>query len=252
MAFVTVHPAAGDCPASLDAETVAELSSTETFRTRVMGLGPPQNLYRKALASPGEVFVWRDGKLGQAVVVAPVALEAFWKAVNDDDHHDEGDYIPLRESQVIQGEAARDGRKTFQYFKRSGIGRWWVNRLEMNADLYRSSGGRLWELSWQDVLEEYPAEEPPVEIDDKVPKVKKTLGAWVLVSLAEDCVLVEYSTGGDPGGFLGAFQFLVATRAVKTTLRGMLQIASEHVSDNHPAVRFVRPDGSVLGEDPGV
>jgi hypothetical protein len=216
-----------------------------------MALEPPTWLYRQALAAPGVVALERNGKLGQAVVVALLGIETVWKALNDDDHHDEGGYFPLRESQVIAGQPADGGRSTFQYFKRAGLGRWWVNRLEMNAELYAASGGRLWELSWQDVLAEYPGEEPPVEIDDSVPKIGHGHGAWLLAPLGEGCTLVEYATRGEPGGLIGAVQWLAATRTLRQTVEGMLDLAREHITEPHAAPTFVRPDGSRIDAPPG-
>jgi hypothetical protein len=240
-----------DCPPGAAPERLDGLPLGDAFRTRVMEVDPPTELYRKAMARPGEIFIERDGKQGLAVLVAPVAIEPFWRALNDDEHHDEGGHIPLRTSVVIEGEPASSGRRTFQYFKRAGIGRWWVNRLEMNADLYRATGGRIWELSWHDVMDEYPGEEPPVAIDDEVARLVYTLGAWMLVPLAEECLLVEYATRGDPGGLLGSLQFLVATRAVRNMLEGMLEMSRGHASASHDGVRFVRPDGTALEDEPG-
>lgn len=249
--LLSVSVASADCPPPLSSELLASLPLGDSFRSETMGLVPPVELYRKALAKPDTVIVERDGKLGQAVAVGTVPIEAIWKALNDDDHHDEGGYIPVRESQVISGDAGGSGRKTFQYFKKAGLGRWWVNRLEMNAELYRTTRGRLWELSWQDVLEEYPGEEPPVDIDGSVPKLRTSLGAWLLVPLGGECTLIEYAARGEPGGVIGAFQFLAANRTIRSTVEGMLQIARSHLDEPHAATTFVRPDGSPLDENPG-
>jgi hypothetical protein len=63
-------------------------------------------------------------------------------------------------------------------------------------------------------------------------------------------VLVEYVTRGQPGGLLGAMQFVVATRALLNTMEGMLETARGHAVEPHDGVRFVRPDGSPLEGDP--
>lgn len=237
---------AADCPPAGALEELASLPLAEGFRTLAMELEPPTGLYREAVAAPGRVAVDRDGKLGQAVVLANMPLEAIWRALNDDDHHAEVGSIPVRVSRVIAGQPGGGGRTTFQYFKKAGVGRWWVNRLEMNGELFRRSGRRLWELSWHDVLEEYPGDEPPVAIDHDVRKLEHSLGAWLLVRLGEKCTLVEYTTRGEPGGVIGALQFLVATRTLRDNVEGMLEMARGHFDEPHDAIRFVRPDGSPL------
>ncbi len=247
VALLVYAPAAADCRSAETPQMAAGLPLDEAFRTRTMGLDAPTELFGKAIAQPGKVFAKRDGNQGQAVLVAPVSAEAFWMAINDDDHHDdESGYIPLRLSRVIEGERGASGRRTFQYFKKAGLGRWWVNELTMNADLYHATDGRMWELSWKDVLADYPADSPPVTVDEDVQPLVQGLGAWVLYPLGEECVLVEYATEGEPGGLLGTFQFLVATRAVRTTLTGMLAMARDHLAEDHSEVRFVRPDGRAV------
>ena len=251
-ALLPVSPAvaaSGQCRGPTTPQMGAALPLEQAYRTRTMGLEAPSDLFRSALRQPGKVFVRRDGKRGQAVLAAPVPVEDFWRAINDDAHHDdESGYIPLRLSRVIEGPPASSGRRTFQYFKKAGLGRWWVNELTMSPDLFRASDGLMWELTWTDVMVDYPGESPPIDIDDDVRPLHSGLGAWVLYPLGEDCVLVEYATEGDPGGLLGAFQFVVATRAVRKTLTGMLEMAQSHMVEDHGAVRFVRPDGESIDD----
>ena len=240
-----------DCPPAGTSALLASLPLDSTSRTDVIGLAAPRELYRQALATPDLGFVERDGNQSQGAMLATVPIEAFWMALNDEDHHDEGGYLPLRESQVIAGEPGDGGRRTFQYFKKAGLGRWWVNRMDMNADLYAATDGRLWELVWEDVLEEYAGDEPPVEIDGSVPKVKGSVGAWLLVRLGEACTLIEYAAEGELGGVVGAFQWLAANRTLRSTMQGMLEMARNHLGEPHPAITFVRPDGSPLDDSPG-
>ena len=181
-------------------------------------------------------------------MLATVSIEAFWMALNDENHHDEGGYLPLRDSQVISGHPGEGGRQTFQYFKKAGLGRWWVNRMEMNAELYAATDGRLWELVWEDVMEQYPGDQPPVEIDGSVPKVRSSVGCWLLMRVGEGCTLVEYAADGDPGGVVGALQWLAASRTLRSTMEGMMQIARVHLDEPHAAIRFVRPDGTPLAK----
>ena len=99
-------------------------------------------------------------------------------------------------------------------------------------------------------LEEYPGEEPPVAIEDSVPKIVGSRGAWLLARLGDGCTLVEYVTRGEPGGVIGALQFLAASRTLRDTVEGMVEMTRDHLEEPHPTVRFVRPDGTPLDEDP--
>ena len=124
-----------DCPALPEINSrLAALPLNEASRTRRFALPVPESLYAKAISKPGTPYPSRDGKLVQGVMLSPLPIESWWKAINDDDHHDEKGYLPLRHSEVIKGIPGRGGRETFQYYSSFGIGRWWVNRLEMNED----------------------------------------------------------------------------------------------------------------------
>jgi len=249
--LATPEPARGDCPSLEVDDLVSELPLETAFRSRVMGLDLPLELYAKALSTPDKPAMRRQGNLSQAVMLVGGPVDALWRALNDDDHHDEGDYLPLLDSRVIEGEAAAPGRRTFQYFKKAGIGRWWVNQLDFSSNLYRATDGRFWELSWQDVPDGWVDDEPPVEIDSDVPRLPDTFGAWLLVPLAADCTFVEYTTDGEPGGVVGALQFLVAKRSLRATMEGMAEMAREHMAEPHPETPFLRPDGSSLVVDEG-
>lgn len=238
--------AAAECPDSAAAALIDSLPLTAAARTRLLELPVPENLYRRALARPGLVAVERHGTLGQAVVVVGLPVERLWMAVNDDTHHAEGDYLPLEASRLVSGRAAHSGREVAQSFERFGIGRWWVNRLDMSRELYRRSDGALWELTWHDVLSEYPGDDPPVDLGASLTRIDSSEGAWLLERLTSSCTAVEYVARAEPGGFVGAFQWLAATRTLRSTVAGMVELARHHLDVIHPEVRFVRPDGTPL------
>lgn len=183
-------------------------------------------------------------------MLVELPVESLWKAINDDHHHAQGGYLPLRASEVVKGERGRSGREVFQYYVKAGFGRWWVNRLEMNDELYRSSNGTLWELRWHDVLEDYDDGGPPVEMSTAVRSIEEAHGAWLLTNLGGSCTLIEYVADGEPGGFVGAVQWLALTRTMRHTMRGIVDIATEHLAEPHSIDAFVRPDGAAL-EAPG-
>jgi hypothetical protein len=206
----------------------------------------PESLYAKAIARPGTPIPSRDGKIIRGTILLPVPVERWWKVVNDDDHHDEGGYLPLLLSEVITGTPGGSGRETFQYYKSFGIGRWWVNRLVANEPLYETSGGALWELHWRDAMQAYPGDIPPVVLDSQVPPIDEDWGAWLLISLGESCTLVEYVASGEPGGIVGMLQWMALTRTLKTTFRGMVEMVQEHLDEPHPKTVFHRPDGTPI------
>ena len=236
-----------DCPPA--PEVVARLDAlplTQASRTARFGLPVPRDLFAEAIARPGTPIPSRDGKIIQGVMLVAVPIEIWWQVVNDDDHHAEDGYLPLRHSEVIAGIPGRSGRTTFQYYKSWGLGRWWVNRLQANESLYRASEGALWELHWRDVMADYPGELPPVEIDSNVPPIEEDWGAWLLVSLGESCTLVEYVASGEPGGLVGVLQWMALTRTLKTTFRGMVAMVEEHLAAPHARPVFHRPDGTPI------
>jgi len=234
------------CPPPEIAARLADLPLAEASRTQRFGLPVPESLLSEAISSPGRPIPSRDGKIIQGAMLVPVPIERWWQVINDDDHHDEGGYLPLLRSEVINGAPGRSGRETFQYYKTWGLGRWWVNRLEVNESLYRLSDGALWELRWEDAMADYPGDEPPLEIGSDVSPIEQAWGAWLLVSLGERCTLIEYVAGGEPGGIVGALQWMAMTRMLKMTFRGMVDMVREHLPEPHPKLVFHRPDGTPI------
>jgi hypothetical protein len=216
-------------------------------RTARFSVEPPTELYAKAAAEPGQAATERHGMQAAGVMVAEVPIETLWMAINDEDHHAEGDYLPVRYSQVIGGTNRGQSRLLFQYFRKLGVGRWWVDQMDMDGELFRRSNAKLWELRWQDDMDSYEGSPPPeVSIDPKVRPIRETRGAWLLVSVTDDCTMIEYFIDSDPGGLLSKAQLLMARSVVRETLEGMTRLAIEHIDKSHEVSEFVLPDGSSL------
>lgn len=216
-------------------------------RTARFSVEPPAELYAKAAAEQGKAVTERNGMQAAGVMVAEVPVETLWMAINDEDHHADGDYLPVRYSQVIGGANRGQSRLLFQYFRKLGVGRWWVDQMDMDGELYRRSDAKLWELRWQDDMDSYEGSPPPeVSIDPKVRPIRETRGAWLLVPVSDDCTMIEYFIDSDPGGLLSTAQLLMARSVVRDTLEGMTRLAIEHIDKSHEASEFVLPDGRSL------
>ena len=247
-----VVAAQADCPppssilASLD-----KLDLSAAARTREFDQPPPTSLYRKAAAEPGEVFVKTDGKLGQAVSIVDQPIEWLWMAVNDEDHYAQDGFLPVLYSEVIEGSSRGQQRVLFQFFKRAGVGRWWIDQVEMSEELFLQSAAMLWELRWWDLMETRTEESLPANLSQRLKDlglspIHASRGAWLMVPIDAECTLIEYTTYSDPGGFLSLAQWLGADRVIRDTLEGVQRLALDHIHEPHPEARFVRPDGSLL------
>jgi len=226
---------------------LVEVHPERGSRTTRFETAPPEALYGKAAGEIERSFVSRQGKTVQAVRVTEHSIETMWEALNDEPHHALDGYVPVRHSEVIEGTPRGTSRLLFQYFKKAGIGRWWVSRVEMNADLYRSSEGALWELYWKDVLDTVDPTRPPLDsVSSDMAPLKRSHGAWLLIPLAPSCTLVEYYNYTEPGGFVSLGQALLAKSSVRDTLDGIVRLADEHLPEPDPDAVFVRPDGSPL------
>lgn len=137
--------------ASLD-----KLGLAAAARTQEFDLQPPRSLYEKAIDKPGKVIVKNDGKLGQAVLLTDLPIEALWMAVNDEDHYAQDGYLPVLHSEVVEGTPRGQERVLFQFFKRAGVGRWWIDQVEMSEELFLETDAMLWELRWWDLMETRP------------------------------------------------------------------------------------------------
>ena len=239
----------GECPSKQQIlARVSEVGPERGSRTARFGAAPPTALYEKAAGAIGRSFVTREGKTVQGVLVTPRSIETMWKALNDEPHHAlDGKYVPVRRSEVIDGTPRGTSRVLFQYFKKAGIGRWWVSRVEMNPELFRDSQGAIWELRWNEILDTVDPTQPPLdEVSRDIPPLEDSYGAWFLVPLGGSCTLVEYYNHTEPGGFVSLAQALLAKSSVRDTLDGLVRLADEHLPEPHPGAVFVRPDGSVL------
>lgn len=237
------------CPSKDD--ILAQLKAIhpeKASRTVVFHFQPPTELYEKAAANPGQAFAAKDGKTVWGVIVADQSVEAIWKSLNDEPHHAiDGDYIPVRHSEIIGGTPRGKSRVLFQYFKKVGIGRWWVTRVEMNEQLYHDSEGKIWELTWTDVEDDVDPSQPPMNmVSDDIPKLEASYGAWMAVPVGEGCTLLEYFNHTEPGGFVSFAQNLLAKKSVRDTLYGTVRLAAEHIPEPHPDSVFIRPDGTRL------
>lgn len=242
---------AGDdgCPAKeVVLERLQSVHPERGSRTAVFQSPPPNDLYEKAAAKPGQAFAAKDGKTVWGVMVTNHPVEAIWKAVNDEPHHAiEGEYLPVRHSEIIEGTPRGDSRVLFQYFKKAGVGRWWVSRVQMNELLYGDSQGKIWELTWKDMQDEIDATKPPMNsVSEDMLALEASYGAWFVVPIGEHCTLLEYFNHTEPGGFVSFAQGLLAKKSVRDTLDGVIRLADEHLPAPHPDSVFIRPDGSLL------
>lgn len=250
--MLSTAPGFGEClPPEVVDTRLRELNLSSAYRTEELGLEPPWSLYRKAAKSPGKVSIDRDGDLGQAVLLSETPIEPLWMAVNDEDHYSEGGYLPVQHSQVVGGTSRGQQRLLFQYFKRAGVGRWWIDEVVMNQDLFAASEGMLWELRWWDLMKTHAESGLPAEFSDLgLGPIDESRGAWLLIPLGESCTLIEYVTISDPGGILGVAQVLGSGLVIRETLEGVERLAREHIPEPHPEARFIRPDGSPIGLEP--
>jgi hypothetical protein len=244
--------ARGDCPsADTILATLDGLDLTAAARTRAFQLPLPRSLYERAAAQPGKVEVQRNGKLGQGVLVAGQPIETLWMALNDEDHYAGDGYLPVQHSEVIGGTPRGTDRVLFQYFKKAGVGRWWIDQVAMSNELFAESGSMLWELRWWDLMATQTEETLPPELarsllDLGLSPIRESRGAWLMVPVAADCTLIEYVTFSDPGGVLSLAQWLGSSRVIRDTLQGIEKLAREHLSEAHSGTSFVQPDGTPI------
>lgn len=244
-ALVAVSPARAACPPRAELlKAVSELPLGDATRLSVHDARPPEGLYREAAAEPGSVAVAREGKRGFAVAFVPLPVERLWKAVNDEPHHG-GALVDT--SEVIGGTPRGAERLLLQSMERLGVGRWWVDRVRMNRTLYEATGGRLWELVWEDAFDRVSTDEPAVaRLEARLRRVEWTRGAWLLAPVGEGCTLIDYFVWTDPGGLASTFQFVGASTEIRRAVEGLVRLAREHVAEPHEGIRFLRPDGRAL------
>lgn len=241
--------AAAECPSAQELlERVRKADLRLGARSARYATPPPLSLYEKAARKPDRPYANHKGSRGFAVMAAPLSVERLWMALNDEAHHAlDGDYLPVKYSEVIGGTPRGASRLLFQYFHRMGFGRWWVSRVSMNRELYERSGGAFWELFWEDGMDEVDPEQPPMSrVSGKMAPMRGSKGAWLLVPIAPNCTLVEHFNWAEPGGMARALRPFVLDQALRDTVGGLVRMATEHFSAPHPEASFVRPDGTAL------
>lgn len=251
MSLLTLSAATADegCPAPDEIQSrLGKLGLDRAARTVRFSNPLPVDLYGKASRKVGELQVDRDGGKGTGVIVVALPVEVLWRAINDEDAQDEGGYMPLKRSEVIEGTPRGVSRRVFQAGERMGLGRWWVTRTVMSRELFEASGGAMWEVVWTD--DRAGLAQPPVDDPPDLSPVKQTRGAWLLVPLAEECTLVEHFNWSEPGGFVGMMQGLVLGRALRESIEGLVKLAGAKYRMAPAGPPFVRPDGSPLVPSP--
>ncbi|NIM61069.1 MAG: hypothetical protein GTN89_09780 [Acidobacteria bacterium] len=242
-------PAAAECPPPEQIHArLAGIDMTRAARTALFNQHVPSKLHEKAINKPGKPFAEREGQRVTGVILAPISAEEIWRAINDEEHHAEG-YLPVNFSTVIEGRPRGADRVLFQFYKRAGLGRWWASRVFINKDIHEATEGKIWELYWRSWMDRVDRKKPPAS-EVKVRPIETSEGAWMLVPLTESCTLVEQYSLSDPGGALGIFQALVATGAIRDTMSGIVEMATEHRCDPAQAVSFIGPDGKPLDPEP--
>ncbi|MBW1879644.1 MAG: hypothetical protein JRJ84_14880 [Deltaproteobacteria bacterium] len=166
---------------------------------------------------------------GWGVAVYDLPIEAVWWAVNSEDVHE--DWLRVEVSQVVDGEAYRDGRAVFQYLPLPVVkDRWWVVRVQNNEDIRRASGGRMFEKVMEDATD--PALIAGTPLAQRVERgraVAWTRGSWLLIGLADGRTVAEYFVWSDPGGMIPARPASRFARgAIRDTLDAMGSLARSY------------------------
>jgi hypothetical protein len=247
IALLAAAVVSAECP---DVETMrarlAEVDLTRAARTQRFEQPVPAELHGEAIAAVSKPFAVRDGGRVTGVMVAPVAAAAIWRAINDEEHHAEG-FLPVNYSEVVEGRPRGKDRVLFQYYARAGIGRWWASRVFINDKVHEATGGKVWELHWSDWMDEVDRTLPTIaKVNADIRPIVASEGAWLLVPLGESCTLIEEYSSSDPGGALGAIQALVAAGAIRDTLTGIVEMATDHRCEPPAASGFHGPDGKLL------
>jgi hypothetical protein len=229
------------CP--LPEKIAAALSEFDLRGT--VGAEVPSELFDQAAREPGRPAVARRGKHGFGVLVAALPVERLWMGIADEEHH--ALELPVLHSEVIGGTPRGTTRTLFQYVKRWGVGRWWATEVTVDAGIFDSSGGRLWQLRWRDVMDTVDRSRPPVStVAAEIEPIRATRGGWLLIPLGESCTVVAYSNLSEPGGAVGATQWIFVPRTLRATLLGVTRLAGEHLEQPHDGPAFLRPDGTPI------
>ena len=128
-------PVRAQCPPGESlAKHLAQLPLEQASRTTAFSVPAPRPLYAKAIQKVGSVETRREGNKGLAVAVVALPIEVLWRAINDEAHHAQGDYLLVQRSEVIGGTPRGERRRVFQAGSKMGIGRFWVTDTRMSGD----------------------------------------------------------------------------------------------------------------------
>jgi len=209
----------------------------------------PASAYQKAAeGSPvSGVLMTEEEKAGKGwgVMVYDLPIEAVWMAVNDEPTM--ARWLPVSISTVIEGVPGANGHVLFEYMPLPIFtDRWWIVEVFHNTELYRASGGKVWEQAWFDATDpDRLTGTPMAEYRDRGMPVAWSLGSWMLVRLSDDRTLGEFFTWTDPGGRLPAGPASrFAGGAIKDTLRAVDALAKER--EHTDRTGWVRPDQEPL------
>lgn len=182
-----------------------------------------------------------DAGIGWGVVVYDQPIDRVWAAINNNAQM--ADVTPVSHSLVVQGEPCHSGRRAFEYLPISLFtDRWWIVELSHNAELFRASSERMWEMVWND-HNETPLTAEVAQVASGGMPVQWARGGWLLVDLGDGRTLAEYHTWTHPGGSLPVrMASSLAGSAVKKTIQAMGELAASMRS----TTGFVKPDQSPL------
>lgn len=182
---------------------------------------------------------------GYGLTVVDLPVEKLWSAIIDADLHENA--MPLKDSRKLQGKRCAHNHLIFQYIDLPVISdRWWITRIRYNGPLYTSSGGKVWELGFEDVHKDQAMLDglDPALKGDGIP-IAWTKGSWTMISLSPTRTFVQYYVWSDPGGSIPAGPASkFSAGAVEDTLKGVEALARAGKSTCGGAA--VRPDGSPL------
>jgi hypothetical protein len=230
-------------------QVAAQLESWRAHRGIETAPKIPSSAYQKALdgqvAKGIEVIEDIKAAKGYGVAVFDIPIAQMWKAIADEDHHAHNTSVKM--SETIQGTPRTHDHTIFQFLDIPVFtDRWWLVNIKYTSGLYTASGGKIWEITWQDRNKstELVNMLDLTQFDDAIP-VAWTKGAWLLMALDDGRTLIEYHTWSDPGGSVPvglATRF--AAGEVEQNLRNMAKFAQGHTPTC--TAQFHRPDGSPL------
>lgn len=241
--------AAAEARADEAADLLATLSSTQA--QRMVRTAPKITPAQVSQALAGqrvkgiEVVEGVSAAKGYGLAVVNLPVEKLWGAIIDADLHENA--MPLKESRKLQGKRCANNHLIFQYIDLPVISdRWWVTRIKYNASLYTSSGGKVWELGFEDVHKDQALLDgvDPALKGDGLP-IAWTKGSWTMIPLSPTRTFVQYYVWSDPGGSIPAGPASkFSAGAVEDALKGVESLA--RAGQSNCGGSAIRPDGTPL------